>query len=225
MRASVLLVLLTLVGAGCSGSSQTCGMDGVTCTSTEDCCYGLFCVSGVCSTSCGMDSETCTSMGDCCSGLSCASGVCSMCSVAGASCASRPCCSGSTCEPDKLCYPAGCLDEGEYCDVDAEPCCQSLSCTREGHTCAPGNIGDPCTEGSNCMAGLTCVGWCTKPCASDAECTTSTGANVCIQSSEGTICYPVCAPSMSDCDIYGSAGGMCSTGYNPMGTGYPVCGS
>jgi hypothetical protein len=55
-----------------------CWPQGSTCSSHDDCCDILLCLSGVCSTSptCGLQGAGCGGYGDCCPGLVCAAGAC-----------------------------------------------------------------------------------------------------------------------------------------------------
>jgi hypothetical protein len=55
-----------------------CLPHGSTCSSHDDCCDILLCLSGICSTSptCGLQGAGCGGNGDCCPGLICAAGTC-----------------------------------------------------------------------------------------------------------------------------------------------------
>lgn len=84
---------------------------------------------------------------------------------------------------------------------------------------APGEIGDPCAEDSQCASNL-CVGWCTDYCSYDYQCP---GDNWCVQNSNGNqICFPGCDTS-SDC--VGFPGTSCQSITTTSGYATDVCSS
>ena len=80
--------------------ATSCFARGAACSATADCCSGLTCTSGYCSTSasttCRATGIACTATTQCCDGAACTGGYCGACRALGAGCsANADCCNGS----------------------------------------------------------------------------------------------------------------------------------
>ena len=107
---------------------------------------------------------------------------------------------------EQVCRPGnyGCQDsmycpEGFYCEATSESDSAGSSCERAGDL----EIGEPCTDGTECYTGTCHDGFCSESCLSDDDCeagTHCTGfsnreSNGCIESECNTTC-----PSNTICD-------------------------
>ncbi len=203
-----MLMLLFIVVEACGGMPPTpmCQNEGEGCTGSAPCCSGLTCSNAICAVHgpCGALLTSCGGVKTCCSGLICSNTVC------------KP----ST--PPPICGQAGATCSTMY------NCCQGSTCPRYGTRCALGDIGDPCQQNADCLAGLYCNNWCTRSCTSQSDCNTivdnPAGVNDCVGvTNGGFICFPFCT-NASECSIYGT-GLTCSPGNTPSGgTSTTVCG-
>jgi hypothetical protein len=190
------------------GSVYSCAQQN-TCTSDSD-CGGYFCVmsSGSSSGSCsrGQAGASCVDDGDCDSG----------------DCMSDPRLGSLRCKGDK--------STGSSCSSDYE--CTSGICAVNSSTgtqqCSDGDIGDPCSDSSDCQSGAACVyaGSAYKcsdrsngsPCSSDSDCSSSH----CASSSSGITAMCVAGDPGDPCDSSSDCtSGRCVTSQT---TGMRTCG-
>jgi len=106
--------------------------------------------------------------------------------------------------------------------------CLDTFCT----ACTELGVGDPCAAAQgSCETGLTCNGlWCTKACASSADCAglgPSGGnlrgeQNACVgTATSGDVCFPGCGLSSSDCASFPAA--TCSSTTSVEGATVAIC--
>ena len=251
---AIALVVASLSACGSPSSScvpvgQPCGPSHV--PAAGDCCPGLFCIEGACSTQmCNPAGQPCLFQGDCCSGTTCSlnhvcmgtcnssnctagccdsNGLCqtgttnASCGVFGVAC--KACLLGQRCT-NHSCQspPPNCTTAGKPCSTSAT-CCTNLTCSRFVSSCTTASglaIGEPCDADSQCASGM-CAGWCTKPCGSDADCTPN--VSYCVMATTGYLCFPWCGPgSNTNCSVYGS-GVTCQGSTSVGGVSTEVCSS
>jgi hypothetical protein len=169
-----------------------------TCTTQSDCGNGIFCEipTGL---SEGMCATACSTGADCASGHDCLSDP----SIGIASTCFKLCTSPADCPGGMGCY---------LVNNGAEQACMPTSWIPTKQ------IGDPCTANAECVSG-TCDygGWCTKPCATSADCAGS-GANWCVTTKSGNICFPDCG---NVCGNY--PGSTCRSTVSTEGYAVSVC--
>jgi hypothetical protein len=149
--------------------ASACGVEGAGCVGSGDCCAGLWCLSGACTSQCA--GLTCA--GGCCSGQPYCVGLagatattCSAtCGNSGDHChEARDCCGALDCQGG-ICAQADC--SGWSCGMNIGGCCsQAYYCTGVGGTssltCNPvcGHTGDGCFLGSDCCSNNCNAGIC-----------------------------------------------------------------
>ena len=228
----LLAAATAFIVSGCgSAPSASCRAAGAACTIAADCCdLNDLCTGGRCTAAtpgCVNVGQMCSASSRCCDiNLSCVGNACvapTACGLAGKACASLvPCCSGLTCSGGKCGAAPTCATSGQFC-TSLGDCCQNLTCPRFGTRCALGLIGDPCSANGDCGAGLTCNGWCTKACASKADCASGNEVNECVSTTSGFLCFPFCTTS-GQCAIYG-AGVTCGPSVIAEGGSINTCGA
>lgn len=70
-------------------------------------------------------------------------------------------------------------------------------------TTTTSSVGAPCSGDDDCEDGERCIGWCTRDCASNAECAGPApgGENRCVENASGeSVCFPGCR-TQDDCEV------------------------
>ena len=163
------------------------------CQEDTDCCTGLVCASGTCSTPC-VGGRSCTTDGDCCAeGETCVSGTCAVaCRELGFSCATADQCCSQACSEGSCCSGLGGACPGGSGCCGTASCENDVCCSAEGRACG-GN--QDCCSGLDCDDSNTCVPPCVpvgEGCSQTSECCNLAGslAVQCL----GAICT-VCIPT------------------------------
>ncbi|RMG16567.1 MAG: hypothetical protein D6729_10635 [Deltaproteobacteria bacterium] len=191
--------------AGRDGGATTTGAIGDACSTPADCGDGLAChlglPGGYCISQCwdGCPAgSTCTSFG----GQQWCLAQCE----SDAQCREGYACRGGTCQPG--------------CFTDAD-CSSGESC--EAGSCVAGGIGAPCSSPSDCAEGLSCApslpgGYCTRscegdPCPEGTQCVAFGGSSYCFDGClTNADCRPGYACSGGICDVACSADEECGGG-------------
>lgn len=213
------------------------------CGANAECASSLCCPTVTGSSTCsatpcayGKLMDACTTDAYCGPEASCVSGRCAkVASVA----AGQPCPESSWCKSN-VCDKGICRGtaaQGGTCqaDIDCKDgglCCSDLY-TPSKRTCGmanaacPGGVGDLCTLGAPCGAGLTCVSQllCTRTCTKEADCgpTPRGVATHCVPTRDGQRkCFVGCATG-NDCAVYPYALTGCLITKDTTGNNVNVC--
>jgi hypothetical protein len=148
------------------GTCSEPGQSGATCTSDDDCDYGLSCAGGACVAR-AAQGATCDDNHPCAYGLSCTSGACQMAKGA-----------GQMCTPS-LAGPGNCdQSQGLFCNPSSLTAgvCQLVSYANAGQPCGVVSGGYAlCTAASHCTASALMTGTCLAPAADGAACDATNG--------------------------------------------------
>jgi len=145
-------------------SLPPCKDVGSDCNNVSECCIGLDCYNGKCSSptpvpSCVLENKPCDKKNVCCTGLNCSNGICissiPSCKSKDSSCddISKLCCTGLACI-NNICE--SCSQIGQRCAINND-CCYPLICGPNGG-CVPAckNEGEDCSIDLDCCDGNFC---------------------------------------------------------------------
>ncbi len=147
--------ILGLAGIGTAFAKPKCHRAGLGCDTNSNCCSGLYCANGKCTTCPAL--PACNSGCPCPSGQVCQSGQCvTPCVANGGQCTSgQDCCSGRCDSFSGTCV--SCIpNEDFFCHADSD-CCSGLCETYSG-ICGCGIAGSDCLRNEDC-----CSNTCTTP--------------------------------------------------------------